>query len=174
MYTFCNRSPVTTNTQGEIANVKNRRQISPDILAELIKVFNGFTIQSTINNSAYYDSEEDDTEIDPNKDPKVATHISDGQKRKGTDTDTTNGNSPHKLLINQLIPEIILVAILPIYRTIADDAAGIGDTLHVCCTILSKDIVMDAARSAAHVFRDPADVIQHGTDRTTRREEKKR
>ena len=52
MYTLC-QSPVTTNTQGEIANVKNERQISSDILAETIKGFNELTLQSTINDSEY-------------------------------------------------------------------------------------------------------------------------
>ena len=59
MDTFC-QSPVTTNTQGNIANVPNERQISSNILAETIKGFKGFTLQSTINNSAYYHLEEDD------------------------------------------------------------------------------------------------------------------
>ena len=63
MDNFCHQSPVTTNTQGEISNVKNERRISSDILAETIKVFNGLTIQSTINDSEYYDSEEDDTAL---------------------------------------------------------------------------------------------------------------
>ena len=54
MDTFCHQSPVTTNTQGEIANVTNDRRSSSDILVEMIKVFNGLTIQSTINNSEYY------------------------------------------------------------------------------------------------------------------------
>ena len=84
----------------------NERRISSDILAETIKLFNGLTIQSTINNSEYYDSEEDDAEIDPSSDPKVNAH-------------NTNGNSQHKLLINRLIPEIIPVAIPLIYHTIA-------------------------------------------------------
>ena len=34
------QSPVTTNTQGEVSNVTNERQISSDIMAETIKVFN--------------------------------------------------------------------------------------------------------------------------------------
>ena len=101
------QSPVKTNTQGKIANVPNERQISSDILAETIKGFNGFTLQSTINNSAYYYSEENDAEIDPKSDQLVATHTSDGMKIKVTDTDTTNRNPPQKLLINWLIPEII-------------------------------------------------------------------
>ena len=82
-------------------------------MAETIKVFNGLSIQSTINNSAYFDSEEDDAESDQNSDPKVATH-------------TINGKYPHKLLINWLIPEIIPSAISPIDQTIAEDAAGSG------------------------------------------------
>ena len=69
--------PVTTNTQRKIANVPNDRQISLGILTERIKIFKGLTIQSSINNSAYYNSDEDDAEINPNSDPKVATHTSD-------------------------------------------------------------------------------------------------
>ena len=53
--TFFNQSPVTNNTQGEIANMKSERQISLDILAETIKIFNELTIQSTINDSTYDD-----------------------------------------------------------------------------------------------------------------------
>ena len=48
----------------------------------MIKVFNGLTIQSIINGYAYYNSEEDDTESDPNRNPKVATHTSEVKKRK--------------------------------------------------------------------------------------------
>ena len=70
------------------------------MLAETINRFNELTIKSTINNS-----EEDDAEIDPNRDPKVATY-------------TTNRNSPHKLFIKRLIPEIIPGAIPPIDQTI--------------------------------------------------------
>ena len=72
------------------------------------------TLQSKINSSAYYHSDEDDAESDPNSDLKVATHTSDGKKIKVTDTDTTNGNYPHKSLINQIIPEIIPAVIPPI------------------------------------------------------------
>ena len=103
MDTSCHQQPVTISTQGEITNVTNERQISLEIMVKTIKGFNGLTIKSTINNSAYYNSEEDDAESNPNSDPKVATHTSDGNKRKVTDTDTTNGNSPRKLLINRLI-----------------------------------------------------------------------
>ena len=147
-----------------------QREETPRLLAETIKGFNGLAIQSTINNSAYYNSEENDAEIDPKSDQLVATHTSDGMKIKVTDTDNTNGNYPRKLLINRLIPDIIPVAIPPIDQTIAEDAAGSGETLHVRRTIVSKDIVTDTARSAARVFRNPAYVIRHGTDRTTQRD----
>ena len=83
-------------------------------------------IQSTINDSEYYDSEENDAESNPKRNPKVANHTSDEKKRKVTDTDTTNINSPRKLLINQLILEIIPVSISPIYQKIAEDTAGSG------------------------------------------------
>ena len=53
MDTFFYKSPVTTNTQGEIANVTKERHISSDILPEMINGFNGLTIQSGINDSAY-------------------------------------------------------------------------------------------------------------------------
>ena len=58
----------------------------------------------------------------------LATHTSDGKKINVTDTDTTNGNSPRKLLINCLIQDIIPVAIPPIDQTIVEYAAGSGDT----------------------------------------------
>ena len=59
MDTFFTQSHGTTNTQREIANITNERRISTNILVEKIKGFNELTIQSTINDSAYYDSEED-------------------------------------------------------------------------------------------------------------------
>ena len=92
MDTFCHQSPITTNTQREITNVTNEMRISSKILEEMIKRFNGLTIQSTINDYEYYNSEEDDAESNPNSDPKVATHTSDGKKGKVADIDTTNGN----------------------------------------------------------------------------------
>ena len=95
MDTFC-QSHSTTNTQGEIKNVTNERSISLDILEETIKVLNGLTIQSTINHSTYYSSEEDGTESNLKSDKLVATHISDGKKRKVIDTGTTNGNPTQK------------------------------------------------------------------------------
>ena len=82
MDTFYHPSPATTNIQGEISNVTNERRISSEILEETIKGFNGLTIQSTINNSGYYNSEEDYAESDPNSDPKLDTPTSDRKKKK--------------------------------------------------------------------------------------------
>ena len=56
--------------------------ISSKILAERIRGFNGLTIQSTINDSTCYNSEEDDAESNPNSDSKVTTHNSDKRKEK--------------------------------------------------------------------------------------------
>ena len=103
MDTFC-QSPVTINTKINNANIPNERQISSDILAETLKGFKILTLKSTINDSEYYNSEEYDMESDPKSDQLVATRISDGKKRKLTDTDTTSGNSQQKLLINRFIP----------------------------------------------------------------------
>ena len=91
------QSPVTTNTQRKNANIPNERRITPEILAETLK---GLMIHSTINNSEYYNSDEDEAESDPKSDQLVATHTSDGKKRKLPNSDTINRNSPQKLLIN--------------------------------------------------------------------------
>ena len=81
MDNFC-QSPVTANIQEYIANVTNESQISSDILAETIKLFKGLTLQSKINDSAYYHSEEYDAESNPKSDSKVTTHTSDRKKIK--------------------------------------------------------------------------------------------
>ena len=130
----------------------NEKQMSSVILAETIEGFNGLTIQSKINDSSYYNSEEYGVESDPKSDQLVATHIRNGNKRKGTDTNTTNKNSPQMLLISGLIPEITPVVISSAPR-IADSVTAITGTLHTRSTILLKDIVTDAVHSAARVFK---------------------
>ena len=124
------------------------------------------TLQSTINNSAYHNAEEDDTEKTPNSYPKVATYTSDGEKRKVTDNDTINRNSLHKLLIKQLILEIIPVIIPPIDQTTADGVALSGETLHAHRTVILKEIVTDATQRNAHVFKYPPVVNWIDTDMT--------
>ena len=54
-------------------------------------------------------------------------------------------------------------------QTIAEDAVGSGDNLNALCTIISKEIATDAVRSAAHIFRTPADVRRPSMDGTTPR-----
>ena len=89
------------------------------------------TFQSTINNYEHYNSEEDVAGSDPKSDPLVDTHTSDRKEGKTTDTDTTKGNSPHKLLTNREIPEIIQGVIPPVNRMTADGVATSGRDLHV-------------------------------------------
>ena len=159
------QSLTMTNSQEDIANVTIERYISLDITAETIKGFNGLALQSTINDFTYYNSEEDDAESYPNSDPKVATHISDGKKGKVADTDTTNRNYQQKLLINQLIPEIISVVIPPTDPWIMYGVAASSGTLHARQMISLKEIVTDAVRSGARVFNDPTAVNWKDMDR---------
>ena len=127
-------------------------------------------LQSTINDSVYYNSEEDEVERYPKSDQLLATHNSDGKKIKVTYTITTNGNYLQKLLIIRLIPETIPVIILPIDPRIVDGVAASSGTLHSRQTIRSKEIVTDTARSGVRVFRDPTVVNWIDTDRTIPRD----
>ena len=113
------------------------------------------TLQSTINDSTYYNSEEDDAESDPKSDQLVATHTSDGKKGKVADTNTTNRNSSQTILIDWFIPELVPVIIPPIDPRIANGVVGSGGTLHARQTITSKEIIMDATRSSVCVLQDP-------------------
>ena len=63
MDTSC-QSPVTTNKQRENENaiLTSERQNTVDVLVETLK---GLTIDSTIKNSIYYNSDEDDAKGDP-------------------------------------------------------------------------------------------------------------
>ena len=101
MVTFFNQYPFTINTQRKNTNGTNERLISSNVMVETIKESNGLTIQSTIKDSVYYNSEGDDADSDPKSDSLVATHTSVTNEGKVTDADTTNGNYPHKLLTNR-------------------------------------------------------------------------
>ena len=168
MDNFC-QSPVTNNTQRNNANMIfiSERQNNLDVLSETLKVL---TIDSTIKNSVYYNSDKhdaegnrNDAERDPKSYPLVSTHTSDKKKRKVTDTDTTNESSQQKLLINWTLPMIIPT----IDPRIADGVVDGRGTRHVCQTPASKLIVLDAARSGENVFRTPMDVSRTDRDRTT-------
>ena len=60
--------------------------------------------------------------------------------------------------------------ILPIDSRIVDAIATGRATTHACQTIASKVIVLDAARSSARVFQNPADVKRTDTDTTIPRD----
>ena len=181
MDTFFNHSTISLS-QGEIkngtsvhytisppyedANVTNERRIASDTLKETIQKVHGLTIQPTISNSVYYDSEEHNAVSDPKSDSLLDTHTSDGKERKISDTDTTNSKTPHKLILNRLIPNTISGAIRPIDQTITEDVAGIRETLDARQTVLSKEIVTDAARSGACILRTPREVSRTGRDST--------
>ena len=57
-----------------------------------------------------------------------------------------------RIIIYRLIPNIIPGKILPIDQDIAEYVAGIKDTLDARETVLSKEIVLDAARSGARTL----------------------
>ena len=69
-------------------------------------------------------------------------------------------------MINRFIP----VAIPPTDQTIEEDAAGSGETLHASHTIVLKEIVTDAARSASCVSQTPTYVIRNVMGGTTPRD----
>ena len=77
------------------------------------------------------------------------------EKRKITDTDTTKGNSPHKLLTNREIPAIVPAVILPVKQMTVDGVATSGRDLHTVCAVLYQEIVTGATRSATGVLKDP-------------------
>ena len=132
-----------------------------------MKEFKGFTIQSTISDSAHSDYEEMvdavsnskelvDSRSNPNSDPNVVSHTSDGNYA----TDTTNRNYAHKLLANREIPAIIQCVIPPVHEATADAVSTCGGDFHALRIVLSEDIVTGTAPSAAPVFKDPP-VVQY-------------
>ena len=155
MDTFC-QSPVTTNTKGENENVvlTSEGLNNSDTLAEMLK-------DLTINDAKYYNSDENEAEVHPKIDQKVATQTSEGNKRKVTGT--TNENSPHNLLSNPTLP-IITTGIDP---QIPDGVATCGGNPHAHLTPTSKVVITDAAHSSAHVLRTPGEIFRRGRDSTT-------
>ena len=81
MYNLC-QYPVAINTQRSNANVENERRISSGILVETIIGFKWLKLQSTINDSAYYNSEEDVAKSDTKRYPLLDTCTSDGNNKK--------------------------------------------------------------------------------------------
>ena len=138
--------------------MKNERRIAQDIYVETMKELKGFTIQATISNSAHSDYEElvdsvinskelVDSVSDSNSDPKVATHTSDGNSA----TDTTNRNSPHKLLAIREILAIIQCFIPLVHQATID---GVLHVEEICMRYVqfSQRISSQARRPALRVF----------------------
>ena len=79
---------------------------------------------------------------DPSSDPNVATY-------------STNGNYPHRLLVNSEIPTIIQCVIPLVHQATVDGVLTCGGALHAVCTFLTEEIVTGAAPSAACVLKYP-------------------
>ena len=158
MDTFC-QPPITPNTQGENANaiLTSERLNNPDALAETLPGL-------TINHAGYYNSEKNDVEGNPEKYLKLATHTSDGKKRKFTDT--SNGNLQQKLLINRTLP-IITMTIDP---RIPDRVSTCGGTPRVHTTTNKKEVITDAAHSSARILWTHGHVSRTSRDGTTPRD----
>ena len=139
-YNFC-QYPVKINTPRERTDIENERRISSDSITEKLKEYNILTLQSTINDYADDHSNKNITESDPKSDPFVDTHTSDEKSGKITDTDTTKGNYPHKLLTNRAISSIIQGVILSFNQTIMDGIATSGRALYAVRAVLQREIV---------------------------------
>ena len=126
-----------------------------DSLIETIKGLNKLTFDSTINVYEHYNSEEDVKENNPKSDPWVSTHTSDGNERRITDTDTTEGNYSHKLLTNIEIPVIIQGVTPSANQTPADGVATSERALHEVRAVLHKEIVTGTMCSSGIVLKDP-------------------
>ena len=103
-----------------------------------------------INDSGYYESDTataSDSQVDPTRDPKTVTHISNG---KGKVMDTSNGNFEQKLLSNRNLPVVV--------PTMAP---------HTLLTPATKEVVVDVASGGAWVKRTPRQVIRTGIYRST-------
>ena len=155
------------------------RRIASGILAEMIKEFKGCTIQSTINDSEYYDSDERVDAINDSEEQVDASNwlinyskeqvdaINDSKElvdavinpKSGPSSDpkvgtyTINRNVTQKLLKSQFVPKIIPAAIRPVCQLVPEDPPGIRETLGVRQTVLPKEIVIDRAYSGARIFR---------------------
>ena len=93
--------------------------------------------------------------VDVLSDPK-----SDPNSNQKVDNYTTNGKNPQKLLKNRFVPNIIQGAICPIDPLVKEDVPGIRETLGALQTVLTKEIVTNAAHSGARILQTPREVSQ--------------
>ena len=110
--------PVATNVQKKDANLSLERRLASDVLAEMVEIFKGCTIQldkhvdarSCLRNdsSEQVDAISDSKKLvvdgsDPKSDLRVATHTTNGISA----THTTNRIPTQKLLINPTIQVLV-------------------------------------------------------------------
>ena len=117
----------------------SEKQNKPYALAETLKGL-------TINDARYYESDPvnaNDSKGNPTSDPKVATHTSDGKKRKVMYT--INGDLQQKLLSNWNL----LIITTKIDPQIDDRIETCGGTPHTLATPTTKEVIMNASCSSA-------------------------
>ena len=96
----------------------------------------------TINDTRYYESDSanaNDAKDDPAINQKIATHTSDGKKRKVTDT--SNGDLQQKILSNRNL----LIITTTMDPRIDDGVTTCGAYPHKISTPLTLDVITDTA-----------------------------
>ena len=102
-----------------------------------------------------------DSEGDPESNPKIYTPTSDRKERKVTDT--SNGYLKQKLLSNRTLP-IIVMTMDP---KIDDRIATCGESPHNMAITLTTEVISDAARRSAQVLWTPRHASRTVRDGTT-------
>ena len=164
------------------------RQISSGILAKTIKEFKGCNIQSKINNSGYYASDEQvdaindyegqvgtrnwlrnnsHEQVDVINDCKELVDAVNKQKSDPSSdpkvaTYIINKTITQTLFISQLGPNIISDAIRLVVQIVTEDLPGIQKILGLCQTVLPKASVTDAARSEHFSDLQERETVQAG------------
>ena len=98
---------------------------------------------------------------DPVSDPKVATHTSDGKKRKVTDN--SNRDFQQTILSNRTL----LIITITIDPHIGNRVATSGTSLLKIATPQTTEVITDAARSNVQILWTPGHVIRTGRNGTT-------
>ena len=117
-------------------------------LDELTETLRGFTI----NDVGYYESDSanaNDAKGDPASNPRVATHNTDGKKRKVTDT--SNKYLQQKLLGNRTL--LIITTIID--PRIDNRVATSGASPHKLATPQKTEVITGTACSSAWILRNP-------------------
>ena len=135
----------------------SEKQDKLDVLAENLKGLK-------ISKAGYYESYSanlNDKKGDSASDSKLATHTTDGKKRKFTDT--SNEDLQQKILSNRNLP-IITTMIEP---RIGNMVVTSGAYPHKLATTNMMEVIMDAAHSSVRILWTPRRVSRTGRDGTT-------